>query len=351
MSGGVDSAVAAALLCQQGFQVTGVTMKIWNGRIFPWTKRRGCCSPAEEANIEDARSVAKTLNISHVVVDLTTQFSNEILDYVKNEYLQGRTPNPCSRCNPRLKFGALVSNVASQGLQFDFFATGHYARVEYDEEQKRFLLKKGYDKHKDQSYFLALLSQEQLANALFPLGKLQKAEVRELARDFGLKISGKTDSQDFFAGGYDSLIGISMPGPIINKQGIEIGRHHGIGYHTIGQRKGLGIPSEKPLYVIKIDPGKNAVIVGEFNDIFKDSFTASDINWIGIESVRSPRKMAARIRYHHEEAEALVIPIEAGRVQVKFLKPQMAVTPGQTVVYYDGDIVMGGGVIEMAGDP
>lgn len=350
MSGGVDSAVAAALLCQQGYYVTGVTMKIWDGCKYPDVRRHGCYGPGEEANIEDARAVANTLKIPHIVIDLTTEFNNEILDYVKNEYSQGRTPNPCTRCNPRLKFGALARKVLSQGLPYDYFATGHYARIEYEPEKKRFLLKKARDRKKDQSYFLALLSQEQLAGTLFPLGQLLKSEVRDLALNFGLNVSRKADSQDFFTGDYNSFFGLSNPGPIINQNGVELGRHKGISFHTVGQRKGLGITSEKPMYVIKIDPGKNVVIVGERNQLFEDQFIASSLNWVGIDGIHNPLKVAAVIRSRHEEAGALVTPVEADRVHVKFNEPQMAVTPGQTVVFYDDDILLGGGVIEMVGD-
>ncbi len=350
LSGGVDSSVAAALLCRQGYQVTGVTMKIWDGHTSPGVRRRGCCSPDEEENINDARAVANKLQIPYLVVDLTNEFTNEILYYVKQEYLRGRTPNPCSRCNLKMKFGALIRKVAGQGLQYDYFATGHYARIEYDKYCNRYLLKKARDENKDQSYFLALLPREEMSSVLFPLGKLLKTEVRSLARDFGLDVSRKTDSQDFFAGGYDLLLNRSTPGSIINKNGVEIGRHKGIGLHTIGQRKGLGIAGAKPLYVTKIDPVRNVVIVGERDEIYKDNFIASQLNWIGIEELAHPRKIMAKIRYRHEESEALVTPIAASSVHVKFDKPQMAVTPGQTVVFYSNDIVVGGGVIDTVGD-
>lgn len=349
MSGGVDSSVAAALLCQQGYDVTGLTMKIWDGYSSTGSKSHGCYGPGGEASIEDAKKVAHTLNIPHIVIDLTTEFSTEILDYVKNEYLQGRTPNPCSRCNPQLKFGALARKASKQGIHFDYFATGHYARVEHGRNTDKYLLKKARDKSKDQSYFLALLSREQLACSLFPLGNLLKTEVRTLASRFALSVSYKADSQDFYAGGYDSLLGLSTPGPIIDKNGTVIGRHRGIGRHTIGQRKGLGIAGAGPLYVTKIDPDTNTVVVGERKDIFEDTFIASNLNWISVENIYSPLKVTARIRYRHEEAEALVTPLEVGRVMVRFTVPQMAVTPGQTVVFYNDDIVVGGGVIETVG--
>jgi tRNA-specific 2-thiouridylase len=248
-----------------------------------------------------------------------------------------------------LKFGILTLKAASQGIQFDYFATGHYARIDYEENRKRFLLKKALDKSKDQSYFLALLSREQIARSLFPLANLKKTEVRNLASGFGFDVSEKADSQDFYTGSYDSLLGQSTPGVIIDKNGIEIGRHIGIGLYTIGQRKGLGIAREKPLYVTKIDPVTNTIVVGERDEILDDKLVASNLNWISVDNIQSPTKLMARIRYRHEEAEALVTPIEVDKVLVRFTKPQMAVTPGQTVVFYDNDIVVGGGVIEKAG--
>jgi tRNA-uridine 2-sulfurtransferase len=349
MSGGVDSSVAAALLCHQGYRVTGVTMKVWGGRSLEGQKRHGCYGPGEENDIADAQDVARQLGIPFLVVDLTTEYREEILDYVKEEYLQGRTPNPCSRCNPRIKFGALISEVSKLGVRYDYIATGHYARIEYDKPGNRFLLKKATDSNKDQSYFLALLPRTQISHTLFPLGGYLKTEVRKLAAKFNLKVSHKADSQDFVAGGYDSLLDIAVPGPILDENGKEIGRHKGIIYHTIGQRRGLGIASTHPLYVTGIDPQRNTVTVGERSKIYSDSLLAADLNWIAFDALRQPLIMKAKIRSRHDEAEVLVTPVEPDKAYIKFKESQMAITPGQTVVFYDRDVVVGGGIITGSG--
>jgi tRNA-specific 2-thiouridylase len=346
MSGGVDSSVTAALLDQRGYHVTGVTMKIWDGPPSSGARHHGCYGPGEESDIEDAREVARRLGISFHVVDLSSEYRSEIMEYVRREYLSGRTPNPCSYCNPRIKFGALVEKIARQGVRFDYFATGHYARVEYDSSRDRYILKKARDIAKDQSYFLALLSREQLAHTLFPLGEYSKTEVRKLALDFGLDVATKLDSQDFVPGGYESVLGLSTPGPVLDCHGDEIGRHKGIAYYTVGQRRGLGIASERPLYVTRLDPTKNAVVVGERDEIYAGSFIASNLNWLAIDSLQGPLDIKVRIRSRHEEAEAMVTPLENGQVYVKFKEPQLAITPGQTAVFYDGEIVVGGGTIE-----
>jgi tRNA-uridine 2-sulfurtransferase len=348
MSGGVDSSVAAALLAQQGYHVTGVTMKIWDGPPSSGARHHGCYGPGEESDIEDAREVTRRFGIPFHVVDLSSEYRSEIMEYVRREYLNGRTPNPCSYCNPRIKFGALVEKIAGQGVRFDYFATGHYARVEYSPGENRFFLKKARDTAKDQSYFLALLSREQLAHTLFPLGKYFKTEVRKLALDFSLDVAAKLDSQDFVPGGYESVLGLSIPGPVLDSHGEEIGRHRGIAYYTVGQRRGLGIASDRPLYVTRLDPTKNVVIVGDRDEVYADNFIASNLNWLAIDSLHGSLDIKVRIRSRHEEAEALVTPLENGKVYVKFKEPQFAVTPGQTAVFYNGDIVVGGGTIEKA---
>jgi tRNA-specific 2-thiouridylase len=346
MSGGVDSSVAAALLQQQGFEVTGVMMKTWDSSTVQSPEiSQGCFGPDTETNIEDARKVAFRLGIPFHVIDLSHQFKSEILDYFREEYLSGRTPNPCTRCNPRLKFGDLVEKVRERGIEFDFFATGHYARLETYQE-KRLLLKKALDLKKDQSYFLALLSLEQLNHTLFPLGEYTKPQVRHIAAELELEVAKKADSQDFSSGDYIPLLGFSIPGPILDKSGRELGRHNGIGRHTIGQRKGLGLSCPKPLYVTRLDPVQNAVIVGEKEETFHRNLFASQLNWLSINRPEQPIKIKARIRYRHHEAEADVTPLDEGRVCVRFAEPQMAITPGQTVVFYDGDIVVGGGIID-----
>jgi len=347
MSGGVDSSVAAALLKEQGYEVHGVTMKIWDGKAIPGqVLRHGCYGPGEEDDIEDARRVAQTLDIPFHVFDLTPEYQAEVLDYFCHEYLTGRTPNPCLKCNRKIKFDALLKKAQDSGLDFDYFATGHYARVEYDMSKHRYLLKKARDQNKDQSYFIASLSQEQLGHSLFPIGDYTKEEVRKMAADFGLKVSNKSESQDFIAGGYSSLLPPSPPGDILDKEGNILGEHRGISFYTIGQRKGLGISAREPLYVTGIDPTRNAVIVGRKEEVYRDELIATDLNWIAMERLEEPARMKARIRYLHREAEAMVTPLANEEYYVKFTEPQMAITPGQAVVFYDGDIVVGSGTID-----
>ncbi|HEX9976738.1 MAG TPA: tRNA 2-thiouridine(34) synthase MnmA, partial [Dehalococcoidales bacterium] len=269
MSGGVDSAVAAALLKKQGYQVAAATMKIWAGESsLAKGSHHACYGPGEEEDIEDARRVARVLGIPIHVVDLTREYRAEVLDYFCQEYLSGRTPNPCLRCNRRVKFDALLKKTKESGLDFDYFATGHYARVEYSQAANRYQLKKARDLNKDQSYFLAFLTQSQLGRAIFPLGNYTKAEVRRMAADFGLPVANKPESQDFAAGGYSSLLPATPPGPILDRQGNKLGEHRGISYYTIGQRKGLRLSRPEPLYVVDIDLERNAIIVGNQEAVY-----------------------------------------------------------------------------------
>ena len=351
MSGGVDSSVAAALLKEKGYEVIGVTMKVWDGETLPANgTRHACYGPGEEEDLEDARKVAQVLGIPLNIFNLRQEYKIEVLDYFCHEYLSGRTPNPCIRCNRRVKFDALLEKARDTGIEFDYFATGHYARVEHDESGSRYLLKKAKDMAKDQSYFLFALSQEQLSNSLFPLGNHTKEEVRKMARDLELGIDDKSESQDFFAGDYSSLLGkVARPGPILNKEGEILGEHRGIPFYTIGQRKGLAISSKEPLYVTAIDQEKNVIVVGPKEEVYGDELVAMELNWIAIQELSRPVDVKAKIRYLHKEAEAMVIPLDEDKVHVKFKEPQMAITPGQAVVFYDDDIVIGGGAIERAG--
>jgi tRNA-specific 2-thiouridylase len=350
MSGGVDSSVAAALLQQQGYDVTGVTMRIWDGGSAAVEGRRhGCYGPGEEEDIADAQRVARILGIPLHIVDLTKEYKAEVLDYFCSEYLSGRTPNPCVRCNRRVKFDALLRKARESGVEFEHFATGHYALVEHVESSNRYLLRKAKDLSKDQSYFLFALSQEQLGRSLFPVGGYKKDEVRKLAADFGLGVDKKPESQDFAGAGYSPLVGSARPGPMLDKQGHTLGEHRGIQFYTIGQRKGMGISAESPLYVTGIDAERNAIIVGSKADVYGDELIASNLNWIELEALEQPIDVKAKIRYRHREADAVVTPISDNRVHVKFAQPQMAITPGQAVVFYRGSVVVGGGTIDRAG--
>ncbi|MBI4284191.1 MAG: tRNA 2-thiouridine(34) synthase MnmA, partial [Chloroflexi bacterium] len=326
-----------------------VTMKIWGGEALPEEgSRHGCYGPGEAEDIEDARKVARTLGIDFYVFDLTQEYQTDVLDYFCHEYLSGRTPNPCLICNRKVKFDALLRKTRESGIEFDYVASGHYARVEYNQSNRRYLLKKARDLGKDQSYFIASLSQEQLGRLLFPIGDYTKEEVRKMAGDFGLSVSHKPESQDFSAGGYASLVAAAPPGPILDKQQNILGEHRGISHYTIGQRKGLDISAREPLYVTDIEPARNAIIVGTQEDVYGDELIASGLNWIAIAAVEQPMKVAARIRHHHRESEAVITPLNGDQVHVKFKEPQMAIAPGQAVVFYQEDVVVGAGTIERA---
>lgn len=349
MSGGVDSSVAAALLKKQGCQVSGVTMKIWDGKMAEEKTRHACYGPEEEEDIEDARKVSQILGIPFHTFDLRQEYKSQVLDYFCREFLLGRTPNPCLRCNGKVKFDALLTRVRDSGIEFDYFATGHYARVEYSKERNRYLLKKAIDLSKDQSYFISFLSQQQLGHSLFPLGSYTKDEVRKMALDFGLDVADKPESQDFIAGGYRSVVKAAPPGPILDNEGNILGEHRGIPFYTIGQRKGLGISDKEPLYVTGINPETNSITVGNKEELYQDELIASGLNWIAIEKLEQPIKVRAKIRYAHPEAGAEVTPLTEDKVYVKFKEPQMAVTPGQAVVFYQEDTVVGAGTIERTG--
>lgn len=322
-------------------------MKIWEGSYSGSGKRHGCYGPEELEDIEDARRVCETLNIPFYEIDLVDEYRKMVLEYFKSEYLKGRTPNPCIRCNQMVKFKALIEKIESIGIRFDYFATGHYARVEFNPQNNRFILKKGIDERKDQSYFLFGLTQKQLSKILLPLGGYRKEDVRKIAKEAGLAVSDKEESQDFYGGDYRELLDVKdSSGPIIDRYGRILGKHRGIWNYTIGQRKGLGIQSEKPLYVIDIDPDRNAVIVGEEKELYREEFFATDLNWISIEKLEEPIEVKVKIRYKSNETDCTVIPVSEERVIVRFKEPQRAVTPGQASVFYDGDIVVGGGIIE-----
>jgi tRNA-specific 2-thiouridylase len=348
MSGGVDSSVAAALLKEQGYDVTGVTMKIWSGATSSEVSvHHGCYGPGEEEDIEDARRVAQQLDIPFHVLDLTGEYQSVVLDYFSREYLSGRTPNPCVRCNPNIKFGALIEKARRSGLVFDAVASGHYARIEFDEKERRYILKKAKDLTKDQSYFLSFLSQNQLAQLIFPLGESTKTEVRAAANRLCLHIAAKPDSQNFVCGDYTSLFKTeSNTGPILDKAGNLLGQHEGIQFYTIGQRKGLGISASNPLYVTALDPIKNAVIVGKKEDLFRDEFIVSNLNWIAIGDLNQPLEMNVKIRSSHKDSAARVTPLNNGDVLVQLKEAQSAITPGQTAVFYRDEVVTGGGIIE-----
>jgi tRNA-specific 2-thiouridylase len=347
MSGGVDSSVVAALLKEDGFDVIGITMQIWpeDSKV---ERFGGCCS-IEAA--EDARRVANKIDIPHYMLNFRKIFEEKVINYFCEEYKEGRTPNPCIRCNQFIKFDILLKKAGE--LDADFIATGHYARIEYSEERKRYLLKRGTDEKKDQSYVLYGMTQEQLAYTLMPLGSFTKNQTREMANKFGLSVADKQESQEICFipdnnyGRFlkERLKNVSKQGSIVNKEGKVLGVHQGVIFYTIGQRKGLGIGAPHPLYVIDINKGKNEIVVGNNSDLLKKELIADNLNFILFDKLTESIKVKAKIRYLSPKADAVVYPLENRKVKVVFDKPERAVTPGQAVVFYDGDFVVGGGTI------
>jgi len=351
MSGGVDSSVAAALLKDEGFDVIGVTMNLFALPKDACTSEdlRSCCGWKAQ---EDANRVAAALGIPHYVVDFRREFERSVVQDFCREYGRGRTPNPCIRCNQFIKFGLLFERARRLGAAF--VATGHYARIDLDPVTGRRLLKKGTDAGKDQSYFLYPLTQADLSRTLFPVGGLAKAEVRKLAGRYGLSVADKPESQEvcfipdddypaFLKARFPAAF---RPGPIVNLEGKTIGEHGGIVHFTVGQRKGMRIAAPRPLYVVAIDTERNTVVAGEREALYRRRLEATEVNWVSIETLAAPKWTRARIRYKHAEAPALISPLDRNRVLVEFEKAQRAVTPGQAVVFYDGDVVVGGGLID-----
>jgi len=350
MSGGVDSSFTAYLLLERGYEVIGTTMKVWNKLDSESSSH--CCGLD---HIEDARRVAQQLGIKFYAIDVVKEFEKLVINYFCQEYYQGRTPNPCVMCNKKVKFGILWSKF--KGFGTDYIATGHYAKVEYSAGEKRYLLKRGRSLKKEQSYFLFSLSQDQLASALFPLGDYTKEEVYREVRRLGLPVCGTRESQEvcFILGGnYGVFIQARspkaiQPGVIVNTRGEVLGKHNGIPFFTVGQRKGIKICAGKPLYIVAINLDENRVIVGSENDLYQSELTAIGVNWIAFEGIDTPRKVIAKIRYNHEGSEAMVYPHFEGKVRVAFFKPQRAIAPGQAIVFYESDVVLGGGWIEKVG--
>lgn len=349
MSGGVDSSLTAALLVEAGYEAIGVTMRLSDEtREYSQMDDRGCCTLKA---VDDARRVADILGISHYVMNFRDLFQEKVIDYFVSAYANGRTPNPCIACNRYVKFEGLLQRSLALGAQF--VATGHYAKIKRDLKTGRYLLCKGKDEAKDQSYALYHLNQQSLQYFMLPLGEYTKAQTRELAAKFKLPVADKPDSQEICFipnDDYKSYLELKVPealkpGDIVDMGGNVLGRHKGVPLYTIGQRKGLGIAAKSPLYVTGLDLANNKVIVGESKDVFADTLIAQDLNWIMVDALDAPLHIKAKIRYGAKESEAVVLPLKNGAVKVIFNEPQRAVTPGQSVVFYDGENVVGGGVI------
>ncbi len=346
MSGGVDSSATAALLKEQGYDVVGVTLKLWPQDCVSRAEDK-CCGPQA---VTDARAVCHQLGIPYYLVDEAAEFQRQVIQYFADEYKAGRTPNPCVMCNQHLKFGTLIARADQLGARF--IATGHFARIEPNADGTRHLLKKGRDTRKDQSYFLFSLRQAQLSRAMFPLGEKTKADTREVARHCQLKTAEKEESMEICFvpdndyGGFLQKAGLAQKhrGEIVDLHGRKLGEHDGIEFYTIGQRKGLGLSSPKPLYVVDLDAARNRVVVGDESALDRDEFEVENCNWIPFDLPPETIEATAKIRYNHPGAPAIITPTARG-ARVKLLEPQRAITPGQACVFYQDDLVVGGGWI------
>jgi len=337
ISGGVDSAVCALLCKKEGYEVIGVTMRLLEN----------------EDRIEKAREIAKKIGIPHYTIDVRKIFKKYIITNFCEEYKKGRTPNPCIRCNQYIKFGVLLKKAKQLGAKY--LATGHYARIEYNKEKGKYLLKKGCDLDKDQSYFLYRLTQKELAYILMPLGNFTKDKIKEIAREQKLPIEeDMRESQEICfipENNYSEFLKKYLseeikPGLILDTQGKLLGKHKGIIFYTIGQRRGLGISAKIPLYVVEINEEENALIVGPENELYKSNLEVCEVSYVTEDKLKKSLNSKVKIRYRHKEAPAIVYPLEDKKVHIKFTQPQRAITPGQSAVFYNEDIVIGGGVIE-----
>lgn len=348
MSGGVDSSVAAFLLKQQGYDVVGVTMQIWQDEAdYVQEENGGCCGLSA---VDDARRVANQLEIPYYVMNFKDSFKNNVIDYFIKDYLEGKTPNPCIACNRYVKWESLLKRSLDIGA--DFIATGHYARI-VQLENGRYALKKSATAAKDQTYALYNLTQHQLAHTLMPVGEYTKDEIREMAKGINLRVANKPDSQEIcfipdndYAGFIEESTGQKpVPGNFVDMDGNVIGKHKGIIHYTIGQRKGLNLSLGKPAFVVEIRPETNEVVIGDNQDVFFDTLYADKLNFMSIADLEGEMKVVAKIRYSHQGSPCTIQKVDEDIVKVVFDEPVRAITPGQAVVFYDGDIVVGGGTI------
>ncbi len=354
MSGGVDSSVAACILKEQGHEVIGATMSIWDKEkhFNIMAHKDACFSPHEEQDIETARAICQKLAIEYHVIDCTKQYQKLVLDNFKQEYLAGRTPNPCVMCNATIKFEALPRSAKEQGIVFDKFATGHYARLSYNENLQRYQLQRAVDSKKDQSYFIYRLQQEQLSQILLPLGEYTKEQVRNIARKYGLEVSDKPDSQDFYTGDINDILQTPPQiGNFVDKNGKILGQHQGIWNFTIGQRRGLGISADRPLYVIGLNKENNEVILGYAEEGMKSALIAKDLTWLSVSPFTAETEIFVKVRSSQQPIPAIYQPNSDETAVIHFFDKQKAVAAGQSVVFYDENgFVLGGGIINETQD-
>ena len=347
MSGGVDSSVAAALLIERGYDVAGMMMRLWSDEAMGGPAHNRCCTPQQ---MSDARRVADRLGIPFYVLDSKDVFRSTVVQYFIDQHREGFTPNPCLQCNRHIRFDWLLNNALA--LDADYLATGHYARIDQDSSGK-FRLRSGLDSGKDQSYVLSVMGQSQLARTMFPIGEFAKQEVRALAKKFGLNVAGKKDSQDLcFLGGKDyreflrrHAPDLMQPGPILRKNGEQVGQHQGLSNYTIGQRRGLGLSYDVPLYVLEMNPADNSLVVGAGEELGRHDLLANSVNWVSGKSPAGPLRAAVKIRYQARAQPATVTLRGAHHIHVRFDRSQRDIAPGQAAVIYDGDLCLGGGVI------
>ncbi|BFT94048.1 MAG: tRNA 2-thiouridine(34) synthase MnmA [Minisyncoccus archaeiphilus] len=347
MSGGVDSTMAALILKEKGYNVIGLTMTIWDNNPSIKGTKSGCYGPNEEKDVAEAKKAAILLGIKHHIIDLKEEYQTAVMDYFKNEYKKGKTPNPCVVCNAKIKFGILIEKALSSGIKFDYFATGHYVRVSKDKTTGLYVLKKGVDKSKDQSYFLYRLKQKQLAKLIFPLGTKKKVDVKNLATKKGFaSYAEKAESQNFVeCDSYASLLPKGKPGYIIDNNGVIIGKHEGITNYTVGQRKINVGGLKEPYYVLKIDAKNNSIIAGPKSLTYTDTAKVTDINWIIPLEIARSGNIQAKVRYGSELTKVEIEATPNKTLVIRFEKPQFAIAPGQSVVLYEKDKVIGGGII------
>lgn len=350
ISGGVDSAIAAMLLKQAGHEIFGVTMKIWPDKSDKQNglpvNRRSCYNTGDEEKNKQVAEICDKIGITHRVFDLSREYENTVLSYFRREYKNGRTPNPCLICNQQIKFG-LLPFLAFETLGADVFATGHYARTAFNETTKRFELMRAKDAFKDQSYFLHRLTQKQLSKVIFPLGDMYKSDVRSLACEMGIPSWNEPESQDFYDGDYAELLDCAdEPGEIVNTGGKVLGYHSGIWNYTIGQRRGLGIAAERPLYVKAIEPENRRVIVAYKEEALRDSFLAASFNWVSVEQIRNAEALTVKIRSSQNMLPCRVWMLGDDTVRIVLETPQGEIAAGQSAVLYKNDLVLGGGFIE-----